>query len=345
MKMRKLAFIFILLCSINLFTQTLSAQESPKLSETDRIRLSEVFRLNDKFAEKVWQGWKKAALAVLLVTPEHEFLIRHPSPTPDFIEIGYDKLLNSKVYWRKKVFDQRLLATFPAVNGISTIVVGQAENTSFKTSTFWAVVLLHEHFHQLQDSNPNFNQEVKALNLAGEDKTGMWMLNYPFPYQDKNINENFSDLAKQLAKTLEISDKKSFQLELKNYLTMRKQFNSTLSEKDYKYLSFQLWKEGTARYTEIQIAKLASQNYQPDSDFAKLKDFKSYREVNDYWEKQIIDALKSLNLAKTRREVVYPFGAAEAMLLDKANIKWKDRYFKEMFFLDNYFKDKTKAIS
>lgn len=339
MKIRKSASIFILLCSINLLTQTLSAQETPKLSETDRIRLNEVFRLNDKFAEKIWQGWNKAPLAVLLVTPEYEFLIRHSSPTSDFTEIGYDKLLKSKVYWRKKVFDERLLATFPAVNGISTIVVGQAENTSFKTSTFWVVVLLHEHFHQFQDSNPTFNQEVNALNLAGEDKSGMWMLNYPFPYQDKKINEDFSNLAKQLAKTLETSDKKSFQIELENYLQMRKQFNSTLSEKDYKYLSFQLWKEGTARYTEIQIAKLASQNYQPNKDFAKLKDFKSYREVTDYWERQIIKALKNMNLAETGREVVYPFGAAEAMLLDKAKIKWKQRYFKEMFFLDNYFKE------
>lgn len=339
MKIRKSAFIFILLCSINLLTQTLPAQETPKLSETDRIRLGEVFRLNDKFAEKVWKGWNKAPLAVLLVTPEYEFLIRHPSPTSDFTEISYDKLLKSKVYWRKKMFDQRLLATFPAVNGISTIVVGQAENTSFKTSTFWTVVLLHEHFHQLQDSSPNFFKESDALNLAGDSKNGSWMLNYPFPYKDKKINEDFSNLAKQLAKTLETSDKKSFQLEIKTYLQMRNKFNSTLSEKDYKYLSFQLWKEGIARYTEIQIARLAARNYRPNKDFSKLKDFKSYREVADYWDKQVIKALKNISLAETGREVVYPFGAAEAMLLDKAKVRWKHRYFKEMFFLDKYFKE------
>lgn len=341
MKMKKLAFIFIFLFSICVFTQSLLAQTSPKLSEIDRIRLAEAFRLNDKFAEKLWKGWNKAPFALLLVTPEHEFLLRHPSPTPDFTEIGYDKLLKSKIFWRKKIFDQRMLATFPAVNGVSTIVVGQAENTSFKTSALWTVVVLHEHFHQLQDSNPRINQEVSALDLAGEDKTGMWMLNYPFPYQDKKINEDFSNLAKQLAKVLEISDKKSFQPELETYLKMRKQFNSTLSEKDYKYLSFQLWKEGTARYTEIQIAKLASQNYQPNKDFSKLKDFSTYREVAAHWEKNIVNSLKTISLAKSKREVVYSFGAAEAMLLDKAKIKWKHRYFKEMFYLDKYFEQKN----
>ena len=339
--MKKLAFIFILLFGVCLFTQSILANETPKLSETDRIRLSEAFRLSDKFAEKVWKGWNKAPFALLLVTSEYEFLLRHPSPTPDFTEIGYDKSLKSKIFWRKKIFDQRMLATFPAVNGVSTIVVGQAENTSFKTSALWTVVILHEHFHQLQDSNPRVNQEVVALDLAGEDKTGMWMLNYPFPYQDKKINEDFSNLSKQLAKTLEISDKKSFQPELETYLKMRKQFNSTLSEKDCKYLSFQLWKEGTARYTEIQIAKLASQNYQPNKDFTNLKDFSPYREVAAHWEKNIVNSLKNISLAKSKREVVYSFGAAEAMLLDKAKIKWKHRYFKEMFYLDKYFEQKN----
>jgi hypothetical protein len=33
----------------------------------------------------------------------------------------------------------------------------------------------------------------------------------------------------------------------------------------------------------------------------------------------------------------YPFGAAEAMLLDRVNANWKKRYFAEKFFLDKFF--------
>lgn len=323
------AFIF--------FIQTVFPQNNPSIPETDRLRLAEAFRLGDKLAEKVWQDWSKTPFAVLLVTPENEFLIRHPSPSADFTEIGYDKLLKSKVYWRKRAFNQSFLATFPAVGGISTIVVGQAENTWVKTSTFWTVTLLHEHFHQMQDSQANFYKDVAALDLANGDETGRWMLNYPFPYQDKKVNEDFSAMANQLANTLETTDKQAFRAELEIYLKLRKAFNATLSEKDYRYLSFQLWKEGTSRYTEYQVAKFAADGYKPVKGFTKLKDYKTYKEVSDYWRRKTIESLKIMRFDTLGREVVYGYGAAEAMLLDKAHIEWKPRYFEEKFYLDKYF--------
>lgn len=335
--MKKTAFlIFAFIFAV----QIVFSQNSPSISATDRIRLAETFRLGDKLSEKVWQNWSQAPFAVLLVTPEHEFLVRHPSPSKDFAEIGYDKLLKSKVYWRKRNFNQSFLATFPAVGGVSTIVVGQAENTWVKTSTYWAVTLLHEHFHQMQDSQGNFYKDVLALDLANGDETGMWMLNYPFPYKDKKINDDFSALAAQLAKALETTDKRAFQAEFENYVNRRKAFNASLSEKDYRYLSFQLWKEGTARYTEYRIAKLASEKYKPVKEFTRLKDYKTYGEVADYWKRQTIESLKTMRLDKLEREVVYAFGAAEAMLLDRAQIEWQPRYFTEKFYPDKYFEKK-----
>ena len=190
-------FVFCLLP--NVFAQT----AAPNIPEIDRIRLAEAFRLEEKLSEKVWQNWRKTPLAVILVTPEHEFLIRHPAPSADFTDIGYDKLLKSKIYRRKRIFNPSFLATFPAVGGVSTIVVGQAENTWVKTSTPYVVTILHEHFHQMQDSQTDYYKDVSALGLANGDETGMWMLNYPFPYSDKKISENFANLASQLAKTLE----------------------------------------------------------------------------------------------------------------------------------------------
>ncbi len=325
--------VFVFSFYTTIFAQTVA----PKISETDRIRLAEAFRLEERLAEKVWKNWRKTPLAVLLVTREHEFLIGHPAPSKDFTEIGYDKLLKSKIYYRKQQFNPAFLATFPAVGGVSTIVVGQAENTLVKASTLWVVTLLHEHFHQMQDSQPGFYKEVLSLGLANGDETGMWMLNYPFPYTDKTINEKFAELAKQLAKALETKNKKEFQIELDNYLKLRKEFNASLKPDDYKYLSFQFWKEGTATYTEYEIAKLAAKNYKPSAEFTKLKDYKTYAETADEILKRIINSLKNLNLEKSQREVVYPFGAGEAMLLDRAGIDWKQRYLKEKFYLDKYF--------
>lgn len=102
---------------------------TPSLSAIDRTRLREAFRLGDRIGDGIWPNWTKAPFAVLLVTPEYEFLIRHPKPSADFTSLGYDAVLKSDVYYRKRNFPSHFLATFPAISGsmISTIVVGQAE--------------------------------------------------------------------------------------------------------------------------------------------------------------------------------------------------------------------------
>jgi hypothetical protein len=168
----------------------------------------------------------------------------------------------------------------------------------------------------------------------------MWMLNYPFPYSDKRINEDFANLGKLLAKALEITGKNQFRGAFNRYIAKRKDFNNSLQPNDFRYLSFQLWKEGTARYIEIMVAENAAENYKPSKEFTKLEDYGSYDDFAKELKNQTIEALKSLSLSESQRNVVYPFGAGEALLLDKAGIKWKKRYFENKFYLDSYFSGK-----
>jgi hypothetical protein len=276
------------------------------------------------------------------VTPENEFLIRHPQPSKDFTLIGYDSLLKSDVYFRKRTQPIHFLATFPAVGGISTIVIGQAENTYKKTTTPWVVTVLHEHFHQLQDSQPDFYKEVEALNLSRGDQTGMWMLNFAFPYADEKVGSGFSALSKLLAETLQTKNKTDFSEKLAEYLKARREFQQILSADDYKYFSFQIWKEGIARYTEWRIADLAARNFKPDKKFLALKDYKPFKKIADeILNDEIMASLPGLDLERSERIVFYPFGAAEGLLLDRANPKWQKHYLNEKFFVEKYF-DKTR---
>src|SRR5688572_8683331 len=128
MKTKLLSVLLLLL----VVASSAAAQEKINVPEVDRIRLAEAFRIGERLGNRVWKDWDKAPFAVLLITPENEFLIRHPSPSKDFSLIGYDSLLKSNVYFRKRTQPIHYLATFPAVGGVSTIVIGQAENTSKK---------------------------------------------------------------------------------------------------------------------------------------------------------------------------------------------------------------------
>lgn len=333
MKARLFIPLILLFCC-----RAIMAQDRPAIARVDRIRLAETFRLADGIGNRVWKDWTKAPFAVLLVTPEYEFLMRHPAPSPDFSPLGYDALLKSDVYYRKRTQSTSLLATFPAIRGsnISTIVVGQAEKTSAKTSTPWVVILLHEHFHQLQYSQPDYYAGVNALNLSRGDPSGMWMLNFPFPYDKPEVQERFQALCALLAKAILASQSDRAQT-LASYLRARQEFQQLLTPDDYRYFSFQFWQEGIARYTEYRVAKLAAARFKVSKEFRALEDYTSFSQTATEIHARIFRQLGTQKLGDSHRDVVYPFGAAEGLLLDLISPQWRSRYFAEKFDLGRYY--------
>jgi len=313
--------------------------DEPKPNEMpriDRIRLAEAFRLADAIGNRVWPNWDKSPFGVLLVTPDYEFLVNHPKPSDEFTPLGEDAILKCKVWRRKRQFNPKFLATFPAVGGIPTIVIGQAENTTTKASTHWVITVLHEHFHQLQYSQPRYFADVEALGLARGDQSGMWMLSYPFPYTEAEVKDQFALTCNALAEAFRSRSKPEFPDKLSAYLGARRKLNSLLKPDDQKYLAFQSWQEGIARYTEYRLAELAAAEYKPTKEFQALPDFvpldKEAKTVLAGIEKE----LTSMRLERDKREIFYAFGAAEGLVLDRAKPDWRKRYFDETFAIDQH---------
>jgi hypothetical protein len=330
MKRYWLVFLILLIPGLTVWAQ------QPTLREADRIRLAEAFRLADAVRPAIWDGWAETPFAVLLVTADHEFLIRHPRPSDDFTALSHDALLQSDVYVRDRVFQPNLLATFPAVGGLPTVVVGQPEQTG-QPSTRWVVTLLHEHFHQLQDGQPDHYAAVQALDLAGDDESGRWMVNYPFPYDAPDVVTHASRLTDAAVEALKAVGTPSFNTRLDAYRAARQHLKALLPNAPYRYLSFQLWKEGVSRYIEYKVAKAASRGYTPSEAFRQLKDFEPYDKAAEAIYEHILDELTHQTLDQYQRVLFYPLGAAEALLLDAARPGWHNRYFTEKFYLDAYF--------
>lgn len=310
-----------------------SAQSPPRITDTDRVRLREAVRLADLLGDKIWPNWRAAPFALLLVTPEHEFLLRQPKPSPDFTAANGDTLLGEPVFYRRRVFNTAMQATFPAVSGVNTIVIGQAELTSDKTSTRWVLTVLHEHFHQLAYSRPGYYDGVVKLGLAHGDNTGMWMLTYPFPYDSARVQDKFRAMTAALLDALAQSDGPVFKQKVAAYARATRDFRDAIPAEAEKYFAFQFWQEGVARYTELMLGELASRQYSVSADFAALPDFASFSSVSLAIRSRIMTDLGSLSLAKSRREVVYSVGAAQALLLDRVKPKWKHEYFSHPFRL------------
>lgn len=297
----------------------------------DKIRIREAIQISNKFGDKVWKGFDKIPFVVLLVTDSVEFLINHPYPSDDFKLSENDTIIKTKIFYRKKQFPDWYLATFPAVNGINCIVVGTPEKTN-KSSTDWTITLLHEHFHQYQFSQEGYYNDVDKLELSGGDQTGMWQLNYPFPYDNNEIIEQYQKYSISLSKVLLNIDKKEFNKYFKDYLAERNKLKNTLKPADYKYLSFQVWQEGIARYTEYKFLEVL-ERYNPTKEIVQLKDFIPFAKYKENLYKYNTNSLINSKLDVEKRICFYAIGFAEGLILDKQNSKWHNKYLVEKFKL------------
>lgn len=326
-----------LLAALHLFGALVlpsQAQPKPEMRIGDKVRIREAIGISKLYGEKIWAGINTVPFAIILVTDSLEYLVNHPSPSEDFTLLGNDPVLSSQVYYRKAVFNKHFLATFPAVNGLNTIVVGTPENTGTNSSE-WIITLLHEHFHQYVNSSPGYYTAVNQLDLSGGDQSGMWMLNYPFPYADSVIVLQYKNYTQALSRTLSVIATDSFELHFKVYVAERKRFQQLLKPAEYRYFSFQIWQEGLARYTEYKILELLG-GYEPSKEVANLPDYVSFGRYREKFYEDQVNRITQWDLSDRRRECFYALGLGEGLILDRLDSKWRKKYLTDKFYIEHY---------
>jgi hypothetical protein len=321
-----------------LISAALAQTPNQHLPAEDAVRVREFYRLASTIQDQLWPNWSSIPAPLLLITDEAEFLTHHPSPPREFQRI------DDSFYVRPRRFSTDLLATFPAFGPPSVIVIGQPRNTASKRSTPWLITLMHEHFHQLQNAQPGYFDTVKNLGLNRGDSSGMWMLNYAFPYDKPEVKQGFARLRDRLLSALSEVDAAPFKNAANQYVQERKEFFARLSPDDARYLNFQIWQEGIARYTEIKAAEAAA-HYRPSSEYTALADAEPLSEYAPKLRAATLDELKRADLAESKRTVVYSFGAVEGLLLDRLNAGWKEQYFKHALSLETLFTQESNRQS
>lgn len=264
--------------------------------------------------DAIWPGFADAPFQILLIDGETETLVCGEGPGAGFTPAETDPATGCDTATRDRQFPANFLASFPAVDGIPTIVVGTPEATG-QPATGWMFTLLHEHLHQMQDARPDAYAAILELDLHDGDTTGMWMLNYPFPYDDPAVGAALRLWADTAIAALE-AEEEDFPAAYSAYRQARADFMAGVSERDARYWEFQIWREGVARWTEYAIAQEAGH---PD-------------EAARQWQR-LIDDLGAMDLAGWQRVCVYALGAADAQLLERAGVAWRETYWTEPFSL------------
>lgn len=322
------AFTFFLLITLFVF----ETYSQPSIE--DRIRIREAKLISNQLGDLIWSGYNEPPFSVLLVTDDFEYLIEHYYQPEDFEKLDYDTIIHSRLHRRPTQMNKSFLATFPFA-GLNTIVIGTPENTGLN-STEWIITLLHERFHQYQYSSPKYLLETAELNLSNGDETGMWQLNYPFPYKDPDVINAYETYTQALFNAVKSIDKENWEEAKDEFLEARKLFKSSLAPDDYKYISFQWYQEGIARYTEYAfLEKLA--NYESTKEVRQLDDFIPFDEYKKAFFKQHMENVVNLKLEEVGRITVYDVGFAEALILRELNPNWDKNYLKKKFDLEKLY--------
>lgn len=305
-----------------------------QLSIEDRIRISEAKQISYDLGDLIWSGFNTPPFSILFVTNTDEFLIEHYYQPDDFERMAYDTIIHSNVHKRPTQMNKGFLATFP-YEGLNTIVIGTPENTGLN-STEWIITLLHERFHQYQYSAPKYFLDANDLNLANGDESGMWQLNYPFPYQDPLVINAYEVYTNALYHAVEAIGTEKWVEAKDTYFDARKKFKAKLSEDDYKYISFQWYQEGIARYTEYAFLERL-EDYEVSESVSQLPDFVPFNEYKQsFYEKHLANVI-NLKLEDVGRITVYDVGFAEALILREINPDWNKKYLLERFDLEKLY--------
>ena len=257
---------------------------------------------------EVWPGWDRTPFGVLLVESDREHLICQQAA--GFEAPVHDPITGCEVRSRARTFPPGLQAAMPAFGLPATVVVGTPAATR-RPEAAWRATLLHEHFHQHQWTFERYQARTHALDLSGGDQTGMWMLNYAFPYEEAATAREFAATAAALRAVL-AGPRRVRATDVAAYLKKRDALAATASGRDWRYLEFQLWQEGVARWTEFAAAERSRDP--------------AVREAGRKLREKTLAELGAADLAKDKRVALYALGAGEAMLLERCGPRWKARY-------------------
>ena len=105
-------------------------------------------------------------------------------------------------------------------------------------------IIFHEfvHCYQWETCEPRLKESLEVYRKAMEGKDFMWELEHPFPYGDADFVRDYKDLLSALGTGDE-----------GRVVSIRKALKERLSREDWEYMTWQEWKEGTARFLENEV--------------------------------------------------------------------------------------------
>jgi hypothetical protein len=334
-----LLLLEILACpSLHSYAQ--EEEQLPKALKIDLLHLKEAYNILDLYAKDIWPGWNDYdKYPVLFVYPNGlKMLTGQLNPPAGFDSVKGFLLRGKKIYidrrgqnsenldyplliqenidelvsfyddenkaitirLEKDKADQPAYDKYAKLYGRKNMQVGSKGEEQILS-------IIHKLFHQFQRPSFKTTFSIPAFNCD---------LNYAI-YSEMEANK--------LEKILSSADTENAKQYLKDFLVSRNLKNKSINSKDRKAVSAIELYEGTASYAELKALQLMNSRFTADS--ALLNEDKHYSGFK-YREQLINNRTEWLGQISKHTFLsnlkAYPYGCAQALILDKLFPKWKE---------------------
>lgn len=351
-----IALVLVFFALNNLGTPTHSAI-TERLSEQEKARVSEVVHLRKALGEALWNGWGNADIPLIVYNEEYVFLVGYPNPPP-----GWQRVPNMRRYgvaWEpvpddaidgEPYYRQRLASSEEGPQNF-TVLVGSRWVPSVQTKE-WAFIALGNSFSEnlpavlrpifprglvaqlflgdsdkyislgLHEAFHAYQGMVAPARLAAAEKANKHAQEYPF--DNPQLREAWQVEMNWLTQAVRASSDGEAKEFARQFLKQRDARRSTagLNPALVDYERQREWLEGLAKYTEIEMWRMAAEtpNYQPVAALKSDPDFHNYRTFQEHRTQEV----SQINLTLGSEEVrFYYAGMAQGFLLDRLMPDWK----------------------
>lgn len=341
-----------------------------RLSDLQKARIAETFRLRQTLGDTVWPGWGQADIPVIVYNEEYAFLVGYPNPPSGWVKVPQneqrggpwepvlDDTFQNETYYRQPLPDPDITPeNFTVLVGDRWVATLQTKEYSFIAfvkgfredipAPLRPIVPYRLIWHFLggdtevylgasaHESFHAYQGIVTETHLAEAERVA-W-LEGEYPWADDVAEAAWQRELNVLARAVRAeSDGEAAEL-ARQFLASRQERRQT-TRLPPEFIDFERqreWLEGLAKYTELSIVRQATEasDYEPVSALVGDPDFENYAGSQRFWDQQLGEVTRMTNRSGEVR--FYYSGFAQAVLLNRLLPDWKSQALAEGVFLED----------
>jgi hypothetical protein len=343
---------------------------SERLSDLQKARVAEAFRLRQIVGDAVWPGWGQADIPVIVYNELYAFLVGYLNPPSGWVKVPQneqrgglwepvlDDSLQNETYYRQTLPDPDVTPeNFTVLVGDRWVATLQTKEYSFvafvngfreETPAVLRPIIPYRLIWRFlggdtevylgalaHESFHAYQGTVAATRLAQAERVA-WMEGQ-YPWTDDVAEAAWQRELNVLARAAQVeSDGEAAEL-ARQFLALRQERRqrSGLTPELVDFERQREWLEGLAKYAELSIVRQAAEtpDYEPVLALVEDPDFENYAGSRRFWDQQLGEVTRMTNRSGEVR--FYYSGFAQAVLLDRLLPGWKSQVVAQGVFLED----------